>query len=494
MTAQDLKNSILQQAMQGKLVPQDPNDEPASELLKRIKVEKARLIKEGRIRKEKSQPAISKDEIPFDIPESWEWLRLGDIGPWASGATPSKSNNLFHDGGTIPWLVTGDLNDGVIEFIPNKITETALKQTSVKLNPENSVLMAMYGATIGKVGILSFPATTNQACCACQPFHGVDKWYLLYFLISQRTAFRNRGEGGAQPNISKEKIVETLFPLPSLSEQKRIVAKIEELLPLIERYDESDKRLLELNKKFPDDLRKSILQQAVQGKLTEQDPHDEPASELLKRIKAEKARLIKEGKIKKEKPLTPISDDEIPFDIPNSWKWIRLGELSKLITKGTTPRNDYVSSVEKGVGFLRAENVKGLMELDLSNLKYVSREINDGFLKRSIIEEGDLLVTIAGTLGRTALVDADVLPLNANQAISIVRLVNKDYLSLSYLIYSLNCPIIQRKLTDQKKINAIPNLTLEIIRNCVLPLPPLKEQKLIVDRVDELISICDSLT
>ena len=171
-------------------------------------------------------------EIPFDIPNSWRWIRLGNIGDWGSGATPSRTHPEYYNG-NIPWLKTGDLNDGYITNIPESISEFALKSTSVRLNPTGSILMAMYGATIGKLGILTFPATTNQACCACLPVVGIDPLYLFYFLMSQRTAFIKRGEGGAQPNISKEKIVSTLMPLPPLCEQQRIVAKIEELLSLV---------------------------------------------------------------------------------------------------------------------------------------------------------------------------------------------------------------------------------------------------------------------
>ena len=225
-----LRKSVLQYAIQGKLTNRERSDEPASELLKRIHAQKTRLTKEGKTKKEKILPAITDDEKPFDIPSSWEWIRLGDIGIWGAGATPSKSNAAFYTNGTIPWLVTGDLNDGVITEIPGRITELALEKTSVKLNPANSVLIAMYGATIGKVGLLTFPATTNQACCACNPVEGIDLWYLMYFLMSQRSAFIKRGEGGAQPNISKEKIIITPMPLPPLAEQKRIVARVEELL------------------------------------------------------------------------------------------------------------------------------------------------------------------------------------------------------------------------------------------------------------------------
>ncbi|MEL7569463.1 MAG: restriction endonuclease subunit S, partial [Eubacteriaceae bacterium] len=173
MTAEQLRKSILQYAIQGKLVPQIETEEPAKELLKKIKEEKEKLIKEGKIRKEKSLPEITENDIPFEIPSSWVWVRLGFIGDWRSGSTPIRDNPLFYKNGTIPWLKTGDLNDGYITYIPENITELALTKTSVRLNPIGSILIAMYGATIGKLGILTFEATTNQACCACFPINGI---------------------------------------------------------------------------------------------------------------------------------------------------------------------------------------------------------------------------------------------------------------------------------------------------------------------------------
>ena len=236
--------------------------------------------------------------MPYEIPESWEWVKLGDIGLWGAGATPSKSNIKYYEPQSIPWLLTGDLNDGYITNIPNKISELALEKTSVKLNPKGTVLIAMYGATIGKLGILTFPATTNQACCACNTLFEADKLFLFYFLMSERKKFTSRAEGGAQPNISKEKIVNTLFPLPPLAEQKRIVEQIEKALAKVDDYAESYNRLQKLDKEFPDKLKKSILQYAMQGKLVAQDPNDEPVEVLLEKIRAEKQKLYEEGKLK----------------------------------------------------------------------------------------------------------------------------------------------------------------------------------------------------
>ena len=218
------------------------------------------------------------ENVPFEVPSSWVWTTLGEIGNWQSGATPSRLRKDYY-GGNIPWLKTGDLNDGYISDIPEYITETALKETSVKLNPKDSVLIAMYGATIGKVGILSFPATTNQACCACTDYL-VKKMYLFYFLLANREKFIAMGGGGAQPNISKEKIVSTLIPLPPKQEQSRIVEGIEHWLSLVDCIEKNKDNLQRTIK----EAKSKILTLAFHGKLVPQDPTDEPASELLKRI------------------------------------------------------------------------------------------------------------------------------------------------------------------------------------------------------------------
>ena len=219
------------------------------------------------------------ENVPFEIPKSWEWVTLGAIGTWQAGGTPNRGVKEYY-GGDIPWLKTGDLNDGYITNIPECITKLGLEKSSAKLNPKDSVLIAMYGATIGKVGILTFPATTNQACCACIEYPAVDKLYLYYFLLSHREIFISRGGGGAQPNISKEIILATQFPLPPHAEQQRIVAEVEQWFTLIDTLEENKEDL----KDYIKQVKSKVLSLAISGKLVPQDPNDEPAIELLKRI------------------------------------------------------------------------------------------------------------------------------------------------------------------------------------------------------------------
>ena len=519
MTAQQLKNSILQMAVQGKLVPQDPNDEPASILLQRIKAEKQELIKAGKIKKDKKSSEIFRgathnlpyayceqigkeirdisDEIPFEIPESWEWVRLGFIGDWGSGATPSRTNKEYY-GGNIPWLKTGDLNDGIITNIPEKITELALEKTSVRLNPVGSVLIAMYGATIGKLGILNIPATTNQACCACLPIL-VNNNYLFYFLMSHKESFTKKAEGGAQPNISKEKIISTLFPLPPLAEQKRIVAKIEQLIPYIEKYEKAETQLTALNKSFPDMLKKSILQEAVQGKLVPQNPDDEPASVLLERIRAEKQELIKQGKIKKNKNESVIITrdiipyeiidgkerciaDEVPFEIPDSWCWCRLGTIFQHNTGKTLNSSNHQGTMMQ---YITTSNLYwDRFELD----KLREMLFTDSEVEKCTVTKGDLLVCEGGDIGRAAIWNYDY-PMRIQNHIHRLRSYAPVEVYFFYYVFYL---YKRAGLIGGKGIG-IQGLSSNAIDKLLIPLPPLAEQKKIVAKIEELMQYCDKL-
>ena len=224
-----IRNKILDLAIRGKLTEQLSEDGTAEELYQQIQEEKQALIKSGKIKKEKPLPEIAETEIPFEIPENWKWVRLGEFGSWHAGATPARGNSAYYNG-SIPWLKTGDLNDNFISSVPEYITELALKECSVQLNPVGSVLIAMYGATIGKLGIAKIPLTTNQACCACIPHNGIYNRFLFFLLMSMRKTFIGMGIGGAQSNISREKIVNTVVPFPPLAEQKRIVDRLDKLL------------------------------------------------------------------------------------------------------------------------------------------------------------------------------------------------------------------------------------------------------------------------
>lgn len=486
MNAQDLKNSILQLAIQGKLVEQREEEGTAKELLKKIEAEKKQLIKEGKIKKQKALPEIKEDEIPFDIPESWEWVRVGDIGSWSAGATPSRSNPKYY-GGDIPWLKTGDLNDGYIKEVPEFISEEALNKTSVRLNPVGSVLMAMYGATIGKLGILDIEATTNQACCACIPYSIIFNKYLFYYLMGQRRVYIKMGAGGAQPNISKDKIINSIIPLPPLEEQKRIVAKIEELMPYVDKYDVAYSEVEELNKKFPEDIQKSILQYAIQGKLVEQREEDGTAEDLYKQIQEEKKKLIKEGKIKKTKALPEITEDEIPFDIPENWKWVRLGDLLYKLTDGTHSTPKYTAT---GVPFISVKDISS-GEIDFSNTKFISREEHEALYKRCDPERDDILLTKVGTTGIPVIVDTDK---EFSLFVSVALLkFNTDLIFNKYFMYVIKAPVVQIQARENTRGVGNKNWVMRDIANTVLPLSPLAEQNRIVEKIEELLPYTNQL-
>ena len=483
MNAQDLKNSILQLAVQGKLVEQRAEEGTARELLEQIKLEKDQLIKDKKIKKSKPLPEITEDEIPFEIPESWEWMRVGDVGSWSAGATPSRQHPEYYEG-EIPWLKTGDLNDGYITDIPEFVGQLALEKTSLRLNPIGSVLMAMYGATIGKLGILKIEATTNQACCACIPYSCIENKYLFFYLMSQRKNYISMGAGGAQPNISKEKIVMSLIPVPPLDEQKRIVAKIEEILPYIDQYDKAYTKLETFNKKFPEYMKKSILQMAMQGKLVEQRAEEGTADELYEQIVAEKAQLIKDGKIKKEKPLPEIAEDEIPFEIPSSWKWVRFSEVMD-VRDGT---HDSPKYIETGIPLVTSKNISG-GGLDFSNVKYISREDADKINERSNVDTGDILFAMIGSIGNPVIVNKDREFCVKN--VALFKNYDKSKMCIEYVYWFLYREQYIMKKVASGGVQSF--ISLRVFRNYLFPLPPLEEQKRIVAKIEELLPYCDQL-
>ena len=450
----------------------------------------------------KNEPICIADEVPFDIPESWEWVRLGNIGDWGSGATPNRTTPEYYNG-NIPWLKTGDLNDNYITDIPETITELALAKTSVRLNPIGSVLIAMYGATIGKLGILKIPATTNQACCACVPFTDIYNEFLFYFLMSQKVAFVKRGEGGAQPNISKEKIVSTLMPLPPVAEQKRIVEKLRILQPYIDYYAVLEKSDIKLTQSFPEKLKKSILQYAVQGKLVPQDPADEPASALLERIRAEKEQLIKEGKIKRDKHESVIFrrdnsyyekvdgierciDDELPFEIPENWEWVRLSSISKILNgdRGKNyPSKATLSST--GIPFISALNLDGTTIIQDENLLCMTEEQYNRLGNGKLIKN-DIVVCIRGSLGKHGRY-----PFEKGAIASSLAILRPYDLTESigdYIMLWLDSPAFFEQIRKHDNGTAQPNLAAKNLEQFLIPLPPYGEQHRLIAKAEMFFS------
>ena len=437
--------------------------------------------------------SVQEIDVPYDIPENWEWVKLGSIGIWNSGATPPKANCSYYSSATIPWLLTGDLTDSYITNIPNKISELALKETSVKVNPTGSILIAMYGATVGKLGILTFPATTNQACCACSKLFQIEKLYLFYFLMAERNNFKFRAEGGAQPNISKNKIINTFIPLPPLSEQQRIIEAIESALEKVDEYAESYNKLERLDKEFPDKLKKSILQYAMQGKLVEQDPNDESVEVLLEKIRAEKQKLFEEGKIKKkdlEISIVPKGDDNSYYrnkdettsypiyEIPEAWRYIKFASLVNFRIGKTPPRSEatfwgteipWVSISDMPISGYVTNTRESISKLALKSKKI------------DISPKGTLLMSFKLSIGKVAILD---IPATHNEAIiSIFPYANKENIIRDYLMIFL--PLIST-LGDSKDAIKGKTLNSTSISELLIPISNHEEMKRIISKVDLL--------
>lgn len=468
MTAQELKNSILQLAVQGKLVPQNAEDEPTSELLKRIQAEKAIAVNAGIIKMDKKLSEITEAEIPYDIPDTWEWLRLGQLCQLLDGEKKS--------GVKYPYLEA--------KYLRGKIEGSILE--SGKFVKKGTRLILVDGENSGEVFFATEDGYMGSTFKVLYIPDAIYAPYVLNFLLLKKQLFRNRKTGAAIPHLNKELFFNLLIPIPPLAEQERIVAKIEELLPLIEEYGEAEQKLSTLNVNFPEMLRKSILQQAVQGKLTARDPSDEPASELLKRIQAEKAKLIAEGKIKKEKPLPPITEDDCPFEIPDEWEWVRLtdvGEVSRGRSKHR-PRNDAILYRNGKYPLVQTGDVArsgGLITL-------CSSFYNDvGLAQSRMWPEGTLCLTIAANIADVGLLNFDacfpdsVVGFNAFSPIT----------SNKYFLYML---MAYKAILDSLATrSAQKNINLDTIASLAYPLPPLAEQQRIVERIEELLAMCDAL-
>lgn len=541
-----LRELILELAVRGLLVSQDTKDEPASELLKRIAAEKARLIKEKAIRKSRPLAPISDDEKFMRLPMGWGFARLNDIGDWGAGATPSRNNPELY-GGSIPWFKSGELVADYISQSEETVTELALEKASLRYNKVGDVLIAMYGATIGKTAILSVPATTNQAVCACTPFTGIESTYLLTLLKAYKPRFIGMGAGGAQPNISREKIIETVVAVPPIAEQHRIVAKVDELMALCDQleqqtdaslsahqtlvetllnaltsapvrpelvegrhgegrlgegcastssartaFDAAWQRIAEhfdtlfTTEESVDQLKQTILQLAVMGKLVPQDPNDEPASELLKKIAAEKARLVKEGKIKREKPLPPVGDEKKPFELPKGWAWARFPELGEF-GRGKSkhrPRNEpklFDPGIYPLVQTGEVARANGVIK------EYHSKYSDLGLLQSKMWPAGTLCITIAANIADSALLGFDAC--FPDSVVGFVPLKPLD--DARYLLTFMKTA--RAELLKFAPATAQKNINLEILESVLIPIPPKKEIARISSKVSDLVALCDQL-
>ena len=473
MTPQELKNSILQLAIQGKLVEQHPEEGTAQELYAQIQAEKQRLIQSGKLKKEKPLPKITDDEKPFEIPEGWMWVRIGQIFSLQAGKNITSANIYEQKDLKHPYLCYG--GNGVRGYVSS-------------FNREGHfALIGRQGALCGNINVAKGKFYATEHAVVVDHFNQSDvkwgEWFLKALNLNQYAT------ATAQPGLAVSTIIKVLIPLPPLAEQKRIISKIEELLPLVDRYEQAWTKLEDFNRRFPEDMKKSILQQAIQGKLVEQRAEEGTAQELYAQIQAEKQRLIKEGKLKKEKPLPEITEDEKPFEIPEGWMWVRLGTLTEMITSGSRDWAKYYS--ETGDIFLRMGNLsKNSFDLRLDKIQRVTIPGNtEG--KRTSLQAGDLLFSITGDVGMLGLIPPNFGVAYINQHTAMLRFMEKE--RNRYIPYLLLTDYAQKFYNGNQ--HGIKNsFRLDSIAWLPVPLPPLIEQKRIVDRLEELLPLCERLT
>ena len=464
-----LRKKILDLAIRGKLVPQDSQDEPASVLLEKIKAEKAQLIKEKKIKKSKPLPEITVEEKPFAIPERWKWVRLDDVGVITSGGTPKRNVPEYWNSEDIPWItpaVMGKNKDKVFNGEFEYISEKGLAKSSAQLIKKNSIVFSSR-APIGYINIVPFDFTTNQGC---KSFTGIDVYidYMYYAIKHQVPYIEKNGSGTTFKEISAAVFKSSTVPLPPLAEQKRIVTKIEEYMQAIKVIEDSSKDYERLQSQ----LDKKVLDLAMRGKLVPQDNQDEPASVLLGKIKEEKAQLIKEKKIKKSKPLPEITAEEKPFNIPESWEWVRLGEVSAINT-GNTPSKKYKEYYGGDLPFVKPADINN------NHINYDTDEklTDKGKEKGRIASPNDILITCIGNLGRNYFLDKDVA---FNQQINAVTPINIEKIWLHYTLLS---SFFIQQMYNNASATTVSILNKTKLERLLVPLPPLAEQKRIVTKI-----------
>lgn len=487
MDIKSLKDKILQLAIQGKLVPQDENDEPASILLDLMKTEKEQIIKEKGIRKEKVLPEITEEEKRFDIPKGWEWSRLPNVTIFQEG--PGILAKDFREDG-IPLIRLSGMQTNVVSLDGcNYLDECMVKKKWEHFKLDLGDIIVSSSASMGKV------ARVDSSTVGCIPYTGLIRFkvlsgifdkYFIYFMQSPdyMSQIDAQKSGTTIKHYGPTHLKKMIIPVPPLEEQKRIVAKVDELFELIDELDNNKQELLE----NISNTRNKVLQLAIQGKLVEQCEDDEPASVLLERIKAEKDQLIKDKVIKKEKPLPEISEEEKSFDLPKSWEWCRLGHISTIKGGKRIPSGKKLLDEPTEHMYIRISDMKSGTIIE-NDIKYISDEIYEQ-IKNYYIEKDDIYMTIAGTIGRVGIIPDKFHMAILTENASKIRVYNvyKDF-----IFRILDSQYIQTQISNRTKKVGQPKLALNQIASLIIPLPPLEEQKRIVKKVDLIMNYLDTL-
>lgn len=489
MTPQELKNSILQLAIQGRLVEQRPEEGTAEELYQQIQREKAALVKAGKIKKEKPLPEITEEEVPFEIPEGWKWVHLNYIATSGLGKTLDKAKNT---GVSCPYLCS--INVYWTGIDTGKVKEALFTDDDrEKYRLRKGDLLICEGGDVGRSAIWeSDDEMYYQNALHRVRFYGdIDPYFYRYLLECYKGLgiINEYSKGVTIKHLVQNSLYAMWLPLPPLAEQKRIVAKIEELLPYIDRYEKAWSRLEDFNKRFPTDMQKSILQLAIQGKLVPQRPEEGTGEALYQQIQAEKQSLIRSGKLKKEKPLPEITPDEIPFDIPESWKWVRFGVLYTL-SNGTASRGSKDGSEHPVLRLADLSN----NEIDVENVRLI-RLTDKEFESHKLVNDDLVFIRVNGSKDRVA----TAFHYTGNHVISYCDHLfcghkTSEYVYEAYVRFAFNCPSTREQLIPEIKTTAGQNtISQASMVKILLPLPPLAEQMRIVAKLEELLPLCKQL-
>ena len=485
MTPQELKNSILQLAIQGKLSERLPEDGTARDLLVDIPMDDSF---EGQRVKQKIITDISEDDKPFDIPDTWEWVKLGAICVIARGGSPRPIKEYITtapDG--VNWIKIGDTekNGKYISQTAEIIKPSGVSKSRMVHAGDFLLTNSM---SFGRPYILKVDGCIHDGWLVISQSKEVFDQDYLYWMLSSYYAymqFSDKVSGAVVKNLNSDKVANSVFPLPPLAEQKRIVAKIEELLPLIDRYEEAWTKLEAFNKRFPGDMQKSLLQMAIQGKLVEQRLEEGTGEELYTQIQTEKQALIKSGKIKKDKPLPEITDDEKPFDIPDSWKWVRWGALSESIQYGFN-----APAIEKGR--IRMVRISDIQDGNVLWDTVPFCDIAENDIETYLLGKNDILFArTGGTVGKTFLVKE--VPYESVYAGYLIRTRYSSLLCPEYMKHFMESQLYWEQLRNGTIATAQPNCNGQTLSKMILPLPPLAEQKRIVAKLEELLPLCERL-
>ena len=484
MLADKLRKSVLQSAIQGKLTEQLATDDKVEDLLQAIKEEKELLIKEKKIKKQKPLPEITEDEIPFAIPENWNWVRLGEITDYGIG------KSVKYDSIPVDSLIIEleDIEKNTFKLL-NKNRKRTPKSSKNKFQ-KGDILFGKLRPYLKKIILIDEDGFCSTEIVPISSFNKINQKYLMMVLVSPKINefINNLTYGMDMPRLGTTDARLLLIPLPPLAEQKRIVEKLDNVLANIDELKANEEKLSILQKNFPDKLKKSILQSAIQGKLTEQLATDDNVEDLLQAIKEEKERLIKEKKIKKQKPLPEITEDEIPFAIPENWKWVRLGEITSIKGGKRIPVGKKLTTVNTGYKYIRVADMKNGTVID-TDIHYIDEEIYKK-ISAYTISKNDVYITCAGTIGRIGIVpdffDGANLTENADKI--ILYFINK-----LWLCYALNSEAIQNQIRNVTTKVGQPKLAIKRIENMIIPLPPLAEQKRIVEKLDKLLADIEEL-